>query len=409
LFVVYCDARKEGIVERFVFDPMYSVIGLEREALMTAPELIVNEGYPFESHRVRTPDGFVLELHRIPYGQGNRDGIKRTPLLVFHPLALSSAIWVFNQAASPGFVFADAGFDVWLANFRGTSYSYHNDYDRSEPGFWEFTQEEAGTIDTPAMIDYILQHTGQEKLYTMAHVFGSWPLLIALSKRPEYNDKVKMFIGLCPHSSLHSIGKPVPGVFMSRTPYAKWLMDLQVRFTNGYLPLDSAVAKFVVRVGSHIESRVGLNLINKQILMMHAKFDSGCLNQTRFPVYFPHFPEYFPVKAISHFMQVMKTAKFSAYDWGREENLLRYGQETPEEYPLDKITIPVVMTHHDNDMGYNKESVEHLAGQMTSAKVNLYHVDDPTWCHLDYNFNSNGKVVLYDKLIEYVKTLDQQL
>eukprot|EP01006_Ploeotia_vitrea_P020150 TRINITY_DN52398_c0_g1_i1.p2 TRINITY_DN52398_c0_g1~~TRINITY_DN52398_c0_g1_i1.p2 ORF type:complete len:567 (-),score=287.74 TRINITY_DN52398_c0_g1_i1:25-1725(-) len=39
------------------------------ETEMTTPELITSRGYPCEEHFVRTEDGFVLGLHRIPFGR----------------------------------------------------------------------------------------------------------------------------------------------------------------------------------------------------------------------------------------------------------------------------------------------------------------------------------------------------
>lgn len=38
------------------------------------------------------------------------------------------------------FVFADAGFDVWLANVRGTRYGMrHTHYTPNDKAFWNFT------------------------------------------------------------------------------------------------------------------------------------------------------------------------------------------------------------------------------------------------------------------------------
>lgn len=39
------------------------------EANMTAPEIVRYWGYPCEVHHVTTQDGYILEMHRIPYGK----------------------------------------------------------------------------------------------------------------------------------------------------------------------------------------------------------------------------------------------------------------------------------------------------------------------------------------------------
>ena len=46
-----------------------SRISLPEERLST-PELIRYWKYPAETHQVTTADGYILELHRIPYGRG---------------------------------------------------------------------------------------------------------------------------------------------------------------------------------------------------------------------------------------------------------------------------------------------------------------------------------------------------
>lgn len=47
-----------------------------------------------------------------------------------------------------------------------------------------------GIYDQPAAIDYILQQTNSSKLYYVGFSQGTTSLMVLLSEKPEYNDKI---------------------------------------------------------------------------------------------------------------------------------------------------------------------------------------------------------------------------
>ncbi|KAH6928758.1 hypothetical protein HPB50_019241 [Hyalomma asiaticum] len=127
------------VCSRIHFDP---------DASRNVSELITSKGYPVEERTVTTEDGYLLRVQRIPHGRS--DGAQKrkyrvlngesTPVLVLHGTAMSSADFVLNfPHQSLGFLLADAGYDVWLGNFRGNIYTSHTRYSSVNPFFWNFS------------------------------------------------------------------------------------------------------------------------------------------------------------------------------------------------------------------------------------------------------------------------------
>jgi lysosomal acid lipase/cholesteryl ester hydrolase/gastric triacylglycerol lipase len=65
---------------------------------------------------------------------------------------------------------AAAGFDVWLPNIRGNTFSTGNfKYSRREFEYYYHCFDEYSLLDTPAMIDKALEVSGASKLAFVGH------------------------------------------------------------------------------------------------------------------------------------------------------------------------------------------------------------------------------------------------
>ena len=60
--------------------------------------MIAKMGYPAETHEVVTEDGYILAMHRIPFGKKSPpvDGVERPAALLVHGLLSSSADYVMG-------------------------------------------------------------------------------------------------------------------------------------------------------------------------------------------------------------------------------------------------------------------------------------------------------------------------
>jgi lysosomal acid lipase/cholesteryl ester hydrolase len=73
---------------------------------------------------------------------------------------------------APAFVAARAGYDVWLGNSRGNTFSCEHvslDPWKNEKKFWDFDWQEMGQYDIPASLDYITNLTKIQKHAFIGH------------------------------------------------------------------------------------------------------------------------------------------------------------------------------------------------------------------------------------------------
>lgn len=148
-----------------------------------------------------------MRLYRIHRTNGTNnivDSSTRGPILLTHGITYSGIQWVRYPTKSLAFLLANDGFDVWLYSARGTSYSLgHNKLNSFDPKYWDFSWHEMGYYDIPATLDYILNVTKSEKLHYVGHSQGCSSLLVALTMRPEYNQKVTFAYFIAPAAIIH--------------------------------------------------------------------------------------------------------------------------------------------------------------------------------------------------------------
>lgn len=92
---------------------------------------------------------------------------------------------------------ADKGFDVWLGNNRGNTYSRKPDkYNNpSEFEYWDFVLDHLAEYDLPAMINYAKETSRSKTLHYIGHSQASIPILFRSDfERAELNQMSSSFI-----------------------------------------------------------------------------------------------------------------------------------------------------------------------------------------------------------------------
>lgn len=158
-------------------------------------------------------------MFRIPYSPKLKNKDEPKPVVfIQHGLFSCSDCFLLNGPDNAiAYNFVDAGFDVWLGNARGNIYSRNNTkISLNHPYFWNFSWHEIAEIDIAAMIDYILEKTGDTSLHYVGHSQGTTVYLVLMSYRPEYNDKIKTAHLLAPTAFM---GNTKDGLVRTLAPY----------------------------------------------------------------------------------------------------------------------------------------------------------------------------------------------
>ncbi|XP_018373905.1 PREDICTED: lipase 3-like isoform X1 [Trachymyrmex cornetzi] len=297
-------------------------------------QMIKKAGYPVETHVVQTEDGYLLTLHRIPRKNG-------APVLLLHSLLTSSADFlILGKDKGLAFILANHGYDVWLGNFRGNTHSKaHVSLSPSNSKFWNYSFHELGIYDVPAMILYITKMTSQLLHAYIGHSLGSTASYVMATERPEITRMVRIIISLAPAAVLKRVTSPLR---LLASVIANSQELLQLLGINEILPISS--------ISSLSKSICDINIeICANVLFLSAGFDREQLNYTLLPTILSHNPAGTSIKMLKHFNQVLDSAKFCQYDYGRVKNLQIYNTPEPPDYNLANITAPFALFYAEND------------------------------------------------------------
>ncbi|XP_035443509.2 lipase 1 [Spodoptera frugiperda] len=379
LFGVYCEAQ------------------LRKEAYMTVPNLIKAAGYPVEKHRVTTRDGYILQMHRIPAG---RRVVRRIDepiakgkkvIMIVHGLSGSSGDFVLmGPEKSLSYVLADAGYDVWLANLRGTDYSSHVNLTKNEQKFWEFSFHEHGKYDVPAMIDHVLNVTGMEKIIYLGHSMGSTSFFTMMSMKPEYNDKISFCVAMGAAVYLENV-KPIAKLALVTLNVTNIMRE------RGVWGIHPALIHGAVK---------NLCTLNQPEIDLCAYFIFSIIGEDReqhdldmFPIYL-HRIQMSPFRSLEHYGKIALTGVFTTFSGGVN------GPVKP--YNLTNVRVPVTLVYGENDQLTEKSQIMKLAEELKSIGV-LEEVRPacswPKFNHFDFVFAKDVGKLLNKPLVKFIDKL----
>ncbi|CAL1684023.1 unnamed protein product [Lasius platythorax] len=354
------------------------------DIILNPLEMIRKEGYPAEAHVVKTEDGYLLTLHRIPNDNGS------LPVLLQHGLLCSSADWlVLGKGKALPYLLADQGYDVWLGNYRGNTYSRrHISLSLSNSTFWDFSFNEMGIYDLPAMITFITNMRSQPLHTYIGHSMGSTGFYIMASERPEIARMVQMMISLAPAVFGNQIQSPIRYLAPFRREFK---MMMRYLFHDEFLQND--LLRFIIKYICDQNMEICVNVMFMIFGYDYEQFDYALL-----PVILDHFPAGTSAKTMVHFAQKIQSGKFRRYDYGRAKNLLIYKSVEPPDYDLANITVPIALFYSDNDWLISTMDIEKLSRILPNV-IDMYKVPWPKFNHADFIWAKDAPKLLYERIL----------
>ncbi|CAG9793140.1 unnamed protein product [Diatraea saccharalis] len=375
--------------------------GNQENIVFNFTQMTTQNGYTSEEHTVVTEDGYILRIFRV---QGGRkcDGKRRSlPVLLMHGLLLSSDVWL-DAGTDNGlaYLIANACFDLWVGNCRGNYYSRrHETLDPdTDAKFWHFSVDEIGHYDVPAMVDYVLDYTGAEKLNYVGYSQGASTFFIMCSERPEYCNKINKMISLAPASRQFNT---------ALNPY-RLLLRL---FALGHQYLRAMGVEEVLSNGAFLQEFLAYaceaywtsSICNYGTSVLIDSYHPGSVTNETTKIMFKHFPAGTSLQNMVRYGQSAISPDFQKYDYGKDINIDVYGQETPPKFNLSAVTTPVVILYGKNDALVSVKDVKWLVSKLPNV-IDLVEVKDPLWNHLDVAYSQYIGEMLFPKIFEHLVT-----
>ena len=373
-----------------------------RASSVTTPSLIRSHGYPVEEYKVQTSDGYILTMHRIPHSSKTSKMDSQAPIaFLMHGLLCSSSDWVLNGPGSAlAYSLSDAGYDVWMGNARGNTYSRkHAQKSTLLQPFWNFDWHDIALYDLPAMIDYILYWTGQKDLRYFGHSQGTTTFFVLNSMVPRFNSRIKSAHLFAPVAYMNNMASPLakiggpllgqPNAFNELFGSMEFLPNTKAMELMGSLACSDASITQSICTNS---------------LFLMAGWDSPFLNETMIPLIMSTTPAGCSINQIQHYLQEYNSGYFRQYDYGYLRNKKEYGSRSPLEYYVKNIRVPMYLYYSDNDYMAHIIDVQRLIQNLNPSAFKRAHMMPTKWNHFDFLWGKNVKELLYDIVLEDIKT-----
>lgn len=286
---------------------------------------------------------------------------------------------------SLAFELANQGYDVWMGNSRGSTYSLnHTRFDhKSDWRYWDFSFHEIAIFDLPAQIEYVLNIRNRKSLAYIGHSQGNLAMFILQSFHPEWAQRVKPFIAMAPVAFIPDVYFGIVRLILRAISPVLTPTQLNRVLKGQILPKSSSTERALdlVCVPKWTEPICDVMLS----LIVGNNFKRA--NHSLTPIVAHHIPEGTSILNVLHFGQLVSSGEFRAFNFGPRENLKRYGSPMNPYYKIRNINSPdIAFISGQTDTLATMKNVQITRSMLKVKLMDDYVVPDPVWGHADYMY-----------------------
>jgi len=298
---------------------------------------------------------------------------------------------------SLSYILADAGYDVWMGNQRGNTYGKaHVNISVDSREFWEFSWDQMAEFDFPAMIDYVRNNTGYDKISYIGHSEGTLVCFAALSEHPEWASKINIFIGFGPLITVGHITN-VLFRFLADTYFDKIVGEFDHK---QFLPSSTYLEELFPLLCAPFPQ------ICEDVIEFICGPHRGAFNLSRMQVMSAHEPGGTSIQNMEHFTQAIRKDNFAKYDYNDPiKNSQHYGQRIPPSYNISNFPtsdiLPVALYSGSHDELADPADVKFLISQLPSPPI--LAVELQNYAHLDFVWDIEAYQQFYPEVLSLIQ------
>ncbi|ODM89842.1 Lipase 3 [Orchesella cincta] len=331
---------------------------------MSMMEEIGLRGYNVSLHTIQSDDGYISSIYRISGCLKSPPRFGKQSVLLFHGGFGGSASWIIQPGSrNLAFTLVEAGYEVWLANLRGTTPSQNHTKLNSQ------TDLIYGNLHSKILAGFYL---------APGTFLGS-----------SHNPLLKLWATI--------VGSPMEQIMFNIMKGKADGEPGSVAKALGLTPQNLCSWKYL---------RCG---VCDSIFFALYGNDAMQLNYEDFPNAIAKLQDTFGLRLLIHGMQNYKNCSFRKYDYGSERNLLKYGSTQPPHYNMEKVAAPTYLFYGENDNMVTSADVARLRDSLPPKFMRGYHgVEWTAFNHVDFLIAKDADVLLYNKILQTMKELDSR-